>query len=46
MDENMTELDFKARNSKKYKIEVVQDSAVYTNKLKVGYLSGFYYLVA
>ena len=34
------------KNSKKYKVETIWDSAVYANKLESGYLSGLYYLVA
>ena len=43
VDENMTE--FKAGNSKKYKVEVIQDSTVYINKAE-GHLPNLYYLVA
>ena len=46
MDKKVTEMDFKASNSKKYKIEVIWDNAVYTNKSKKGHLPGFYYLIA
>ena len=44
MDKNMTE--FKAvGNNKKYKVEVIWNSAVYANKGK-SHLSGLYYLIA
>ena len=46
VDENMTELDFDAGDSKEYKVETICDSAVYTIKSESGHLPGFYYLVA
>ena len=33
-------------NSKEYKIEKIQDSAVYAMELELGHLPGLYYLVA
>ena len=45
VDEKITELKFKAGNSKEYKVEVIRNSAVYANKVE-GYLLGLYYLVA
>ena len=45
VDKKVTELDFKADNSKKYEVEIIWDSAVYANKVK-SYLPGQYYLVA
>ena len=38
-------LEFEASDSKEYKVEVIQDSAVYANKAK-GHLPGLYYMVA
>ena len=45
VDKNLTELKFDASNSKKYKVEVIWDSVVYTRKFK-GHLTGLYYQVA
>ena len=45
IDKKVTELEFETGNGKKYKIEVIQDSAIYANKAE-GYLPGLYYLVA
>ena len=45
VDNKVTKLDFKASNSKEYKVEAIRDSAVYTKELR-DYLSGFYYLIA
>ena len=45
VDEKITELDFEAGDSKKYKVEAIWDSAVYARKLE-GHLLGLYYLVA
>ena len=42
IDKNVTE--FETNNSKKYKIEAVWNSIVYTNKAK-SYLPDLYYLV-
>ena len=33
-------------DNKEYKVEAIQDSAVYTMELESGYLPGLYYLVA
>ena len=38
------EPEFEAGNNKKYKVEVIWDNAVYTNKVK-GYLLSLDYLV-
>ena len=46
IDENVTELEFDAGDNKKYKIEAIWDSAIYTMKLELGNLPGLYYLVA
>ena len=43
IDEKTTKLE--ANNSKEYKVEIIWDSAVYTNEME-GYLPGLYYLVA
>ena len=40
------ELDANNRDSKKYKVGAIWDSAVYTNKLEFGPLLDFYYLLA
>ena len=42
----MSELNASNDNNKEYKVEAIWDSAVYASKLKSGYLSSFYYLVA
>ena len=44
VDKKITQLEFEAGNSKEYKMEAIQDIAVYANKAK-GYLPGLYYLV-
>ena len=46
VDENVTELEFDASNSKEYKVETIRDSAVYAMELELGHLPGLYYLVA
>ena len=38
-------MKFEADNSKEYKMEVIRDNAVYTNKAE-DHLLGLYYLVA
>ena len=43
-DENAMELD--VDNSKKYKVEAIWDSAVYTRESESGHLPGLYYLVS
>ena len=45
VDENVTEFDFEAGNNKKYQVEAIWDSVVYTNKLERGHLLGLYYLI-
>ena len=45
VDKNMTELDFETGKSKKYKVEAIWNSAVYTNKSERGHLLGLYYLL-
>ena len=45
VDKKVTELEFEAGDSKKYKMEAIWDSAVYDNKAE-GRLLGLYYLVA
>ena len=45
IDKKVTELEFEASDSKKYKVEAIQDNAIYANKAE-SYLSGLYYLVA
>ena len=45
VDEKVTELEFKANNTKKYKMEAIEDNVVYANKAE-GHLPGLYYLVA
>ena len=46
VDKRVKELELEADNSKKYKAEAIQDSAVYASKLESGQLPGLYYLVA
>ena len=45
MSKKILELDAGNKDSEEYKVEVIQDSAVYGNKLESGHLLGFYYLV-
>ena len=44
VDKNVIELD--AGNSKEYEVDVIWDSALYTNKLESGHLPSVYYLAA
>ena len=46
VDENVTELEFDASNSKEYEVEAIRDSTVYMMESESGYLPGLYYLVA
>ena len=46
MDVNVTELEFDAGNSEKYKLEAIWDNAFHAMESKSGHLLGFYYLVA
>ena len=46
IDENVTKLEFDARNSKKYEVEAIWDSAIYRMVLESGHLLSLYYLVA
>ena len=39
------QLEFEAGNNKKYKINGIQDSAVYAKESSTGQLPGLYYLV-
>ena len=45
VDKKITELEFETSNSKKYKMEAIWNSTVYTNKAE-SHLLGLYYLVA
>ena len=45
INKNMTELEFDAGNSKKYKVKAIRDSVIYAKKLE-GHLPSLYYLVA
>lgn len=45
MDKRVTELEFEVVNNEEYKLEAIQDSALYTNKAE-GHLPGLYNLVA
>ena len=45
MSEEVSELNAGNKNSKKYKVEAIWDSAIYVREAK-GYLSELYYLVA
>lgn len=42
----MDNKELKVGNSKKYKVEVIQDSTVYAKESNLGHLSGLYYLVS
>ena len=44
MDEQVIELE--AGDSKEYKVEAIQDSAIYASKSESGQLPGLYYLIA
>ena len=44
VDKKVMELKFVAGNIKKYKVEVIWDSAIYASKVE-GYLPNLYYLV-
>ena len=46
VDENVTELEFDAGNSKDYEVEAIRDSTVYAMESESGNLPGLYYLVA
>ena len=45
IDKKVMELEFEFGKSKKYKVEVIWNSAVYANKAE-GYLANLYFLVA
>lgn len=44
-DENVTQLEFKSSNSKKYKVEAIWKSAIYKKKLELDQLPRLYYLI-
>lgn len=44
VDKKISDLNFDIGNIKEYKVEVIWDNAIYTNKMKV-YLQDLYYLV-
>ena len=46
MDKKVTELEFKAGNSKEYEVEAIRDNAFYAMESKSGHLLGLYYVVA
>lgn len=45
MKNNKTELNISKNKNGKYKLEIIQNSAVYTKKSKLDHLLGFYYLI-
>lgn len=45
VDKKDEEMEFKVDDKEKYKVEEIQDSAVYAKKSEEGYLSKIYYLV-
>ena len=45
VSKEIPELDAGNKDSKEYKVEIIWDSAVYANKLKLGHLLNLYYLV-
>lgn len=45
MDENVRQINFDIGNNKKYKIEVIWDSAIYMKELRSDHLPSFYYLI-
>ena len=44
--EEVLKLNVGNKDSKKYKMEAIYNSAVYVNELKSGHLPSFYYLIA
>ena len=46
IDNRMKKLELEAGDSKKYKVETIEDIAVYSSKLESDQLPGLYYLVA
>lgn len=46
MDEKIPELDGGNKDSKKYKVEIIWNNAVYAKKSKSGQLPNLYYLAA
>lgn len=45
VDKNTAQLKFEADDNKEYKIEGIQNSAIYAMKLETSYLPKLYYLV-
>ena len=46
VDEKVRQMEFDiGDNSRKYEVETISDSTVYTKESKSGYLPGLYYLV-
>ena len=45
IDENVIKLDFKAKKSKKYKLEAIQYNAIYGRELQISNLLKIYYFV-
>ena len=43
MDKNIIKLDFKVANSKKYIIEIIQDSIIFVKELEIANIPKFYY---
>ena len=46
VDKQVKELELEAGDSEEYKIEAIQDSAIYASKLKSSQLLGLYHLIA
>ena len=45
VEENVTQLELKADDNAKYKIETIWNYAIYAKKLKAGHLLKLYYLI-
>ena len=45
MDKNTIILDFELSNSKKYKVEKIENSIVYIRELEISYLLKLYYFI-
>ena len=46
IDEKTSQLEFEDDKGKEYKVEAIQDSAVYARESKSGHLPGLYYLIS
>ena len=48
IDKEVRQIEFDAGDDKsgKYEVQAIRDSAIYVRESKLGYISGFYYLVS